>query len=109
MEEINSKVLFPSYEQLSSLIGTLGNNVTTYEILLQLNTHQEQNITSYYTPNIEEESVEISQKKGINNFKRIDNINYLYLDLIKKRINREPNFIKQNIVKILFFYMKIFI
>jgi len=99
MEEINSKVLFPSYEQLSSLIGTLGNNVTTYEILLQLNTHQEQNITSYYTPNIEEESVEISQKKGINNFKRIDNINYLYLDLIKKRINREPNFIKQNIDK----------
>jgi len=30
MEEINSKLLFPSYEQLSSLIGTVGNNVTTY-------------------------------------------------------------------------------
>ncbi|OUM58682.1 hypothetical protein PIROE2DRAFT_15969, partial [Piromyces sp. E2] len=102
MEEINSKFLFPTYEQLSSLIGTVGHNITTYEILLQLNTHQEQSISSYYTPNVTEESIELSQKKEKNdNNKRIDNINYLYLELIKKRLYREPNYIKQNIVSII--------
>jgi len=99
MEEINSKLLFPSYEQLSSLIGIVGNNITTYEVLLQLNNQQEQEIPSYYTPNIVEESVELSQKKNKNNnSKRVDNINYLYIELIKKRLNREPNYIKLNIV-----------
>lgn len=101
MEEVNSKFLFPSYEQLSSLIGTLGNNVTTYEILLQLSINKNQDIPSFYTPNIIEESIVLSQKKGnVNCYKKIDNINYLYMELIKKKINREPNFIKQNIVNI---------
>jgi len=107
MEEVNSKFLFPTYEQLNSLIGTIGNNITTYEILLQLNTHQEQSITSYYTPDIVEESIVLSQKKEKNgNNKRIDNINYLYLELIKKRLYREPNYIKQNIVNIIFITIK---
>jgi len=101
MEEINSKFLFPSYEQLSSLIGTIGNNVTAYEVLLRLNDQQKQELPSYYTPDIIEESVKLSQKKGKDsNSKRVDNINYLYMELIKKRLNREPNYIKQNIVKI---------
>jgi len=101
MEEINSKFLFPSYEQLSSLIGTIGNNVTAYEVLLRLNDQQKQELLSYYTPDIIEESVKLSQKKGKDsNSKRVDNINYLYMELIKKRFNREPNYIKQNIVKI---------
>ncbi|ORX43272.1 hypothetical protein BCR36DRAFT_586753 [Piromyces finnis] len=100
MEEINSKLLFPTYEQLSSLIGTVGQNVTTYEFLLQLSTHQKQEITSYYTPDVVEESVTLSQKKEkTNNSKKIDNNNYLYLELIKKRLYREPNYIKQNIDK----------
>jgi len=100
IEEINSKLLFPSYEQLNSLIGTLGNNITVYEILLQLNTHQEQNMSSSCTINNEEESVVLYQnKKNNENYKKIDDINYLYMDLTKKKINREPNFIKQNIDK----------
>ncbi|ORX84221.1 hypothetical protein BCR32DRAFT_266437 [Anaeromyces robustus] len=100
MEEVNSKLLFPSYEQLSSLIGYLGNNVTAYEILLQLNTLKEQCIPSFYTPNIVEESVVLPQKKEkINNYKRVDNMNYLYMELIKKKLNREPNYVRQNIDK----------
>jgi len=65
-------------------------------------------MSSSCTINNEEESVVLYQnKKNNENYKKIDDINYLYMDLTKKKINREPNFIKQNIVKYFIFYYKI--